>query len=61
MHVAHQTGMGVGVVLLFILVGGAIFIGYHFYTHSAKPFSFHYFKVRRVWFRCHFLLLSTWP
>lgn len=45
---AHQTGVGAGVVLLFVLVGGAIFIGYHFYAHSAKPFSFHYFKVRHV-------------
>lgn len=50
MHVAHQmgVGIGVGVVLLFVLVGGAIFIGHHFYTHSVKPFSFHYFKVRHV-------------
>lgn len=46
MRVAHKTGMGVGVVLLIALVAGVIFVGYHFYTHSTKPFNFHYFKVR---------------
>lgn len=46
MHVAHKAGMGVGVVLLIVLVGGAIFVGYNFYNHSSKPFQFHYFKVR---------------
>ncbi|XP_068611107.1 stabilin-2 [Brachionichthys hirsutus] len=44
MHVAHKAGMGVGVVLLIVLAGGAVFVGYHFYTHKAKPFQFHYFK-----------------
>ncbi|XP_028254125.1 stabilin-2 isoform X2 [Parambassis ranga] len=44
MHVAHNAGMGVGVVLLIVLVAAAIFVGYHFYTHSTKPFQFYYFK-----------------
>ncbi|KAM9334912.1 stabilin-2 [Symphorus nematophorus] len=44
MHVAHKAGMGVGVVLLVILLGGVIFVGYNFYTHKTKPFQFHYFK-----------------
>lgn len=44
MHVAHKAGMGIGVVLLVVLVGGVIFVGYHFYTHKTKPFQFHYFK-----------------
>ncbi|GAA6235731.1 stabilin-2-like [Lates japonicus] len=44
MHVAHKAGMGVGVVLLIVLVGGVVFVGYHFYTHTSKPFHFHYFK-----------------
>lgn len=48
MHAVHKAGMGVGVVLIVALVGGAIFVGYHFYTHSSKPFQFHYFKVRRL-------------
>lgn len=46
MHVTHKAGMGVGVVLLIAVVGGVVFVGYHFYTHSTKPFNFHYFKVR---------------
>lgn len=45
MHVAHQTSLGVGVVLLLVLLGGAIYVGYHFHYRSAKPFRFHYFKV----------------
>lgn len=45
MHMAHQAGMGVGVVLLVIVVVSAVFVGYHFYTRSVKPFHFHYFKV----------------
>ncbi|TKS90348.1 EGF-like and X-link domain-containing adhesion molecule 2 Fasciclin [Collichthys lucidus] len=44
MHVAHKAGMGVGVVLLIVVVLGAIFVGYHFYSHQTKPFQFHYFK-----------------
>ncbi|KAM4711664.1 stabilin-2 [Anableps anableps] len=44
MHAAHQAGMGVGVVLLVLLVVAAIFVGYRFYSHSSKPFQFHYFK-----------------
>ncbi|XP_039999160.1 stabilin-2 isoform X2 [Xiphias gladius] len=44
MHAAHKAGMGVGVVLLIVLVAGVIFVGYHFYTHTTKPFQFHYFK-----------------
>ncbi|TKS90353.1 EGF-like and X-link domain-containing adhesion molecule 2 Fasciclin [Collichthys lucidus] len=44
MHVAHKAGMGVGVVLLIVVVLGAIFVGYHFYSHKTKPFQFHYFK-----------------
>ncbi|XP_037615817.1 stabilin-2 [Sebastes umbrosus] len=44
MHVAHKAGMGVGLVLLIVLVGGVLFVGYHFYTHKTKPFQFHYFK-----------------
>lgn len=48
MHVAHKAGMGVGLVLLIVLVGGVLFVGYHFYTHKTKPFQFHYFKVRLV-------------
>ncbi|XP_075900072.1 stabilin-2 isoform X3 [Nelusetta ayraudi] len=44
MHVAHQTGMGVGVVLLLVLLGGAIYVGYRFHSRNAKPFHFHYFK-----------------
>uniref|UniRef100_A0A3P8ZT82 Stabilin 2 n=1 Tax=Esox lucius TaxID=8010 RepID=A0A3P8ZT82_ESOLU len=39
------AGMGIGVVLLIILMAGAGFVGYHFYTHNTKPFQFHYFKV----------------
>lgn len=45
MHVAHQTSLGVGVVLFLVLLGGAIYVGYHFHYRSAKPFKFHYFKV----------------
>lgn len=45
MHMGHQTGVGVGVVLLLVLVGGVIWVGYRFHAHSAKPFRFHYFKV----------------
>uniref|UniRef100_A0A3P9CQP6 Stabilin 2 n=1 Tax=Maylandia zebra TaxID=106582 RepID=A0A3P9CQP6_9CICH len=44
MHVAHKAGMGIGVVLLIALVGGAIFVGYRFYHNNTKPFQFHYFK-----------------
>ncbi|XP_026003013.1 stabilin-2 [Astatotilapia calliptera] len=44
MHVAHKAGMGIGVVLLIALVGGAIFVGYRFYRNNTKPFQFHYFK-----------------
>ncbi|XP_059181662.1 stabilin-2 [Centropristis striata] len=44
MAAAHRAGMGVGVVLLVALLGGVVFVGYHFYTHSTKPFRFHYFK-----------------
>ncbi|XP_033470098.2 stabilin-2 isoform X1 [Epinephelus lanceolatus] len=44
MHVAHKAGLGVGVVLLIVVVAAVIFVGYHFYTHSTKPFQFHYFK-----------------
>uniref|UniRef100_M4A4Z0 Stabilin 2 n=1 Tax=Xiphophorus maculatus TaxID=8083 RepID=M4A4Z0_XIPMA len=43
-NLAHQAGMGVGVVLLILLVVGAIFVGCRFYHHSSKPFQFHYFK-----------------
>lgn len=46
MHVANKAGMGIGVVLLIALVGGAIFVGYRFYRNTTKPFQFHYFKVR---------------
>ncbi|MED6292580.1 hypothetical protein CHARACLAT_001866, partial [Characodon lateralis] len=42
MHVAHQAGMGV--VLLILLVAGAVLVGYRFYSHNSKPFQFHYFK-----------------
>ncbi|CAN9508355.1 unnamed protein product [Ophioblennius macclurei] len=41
---AHKAGMGVGVVLLVAIVAGVLFVGYHFYSHTAKPFRFHYFK-----------------
>ncbi|KAM6895722.1 stabilin-2 [Xenentodon cancila] len=44
LHVAHQAGMGVGVLLLIILVAGAVFVGYHFYSRKSKPFQFRYFK-----------------
>uniref|UniRef100_A0A3B4ESD6 Stabilin 2 n=1 Tax=Pundamilia nyererei TaxID=303518 RepID=A0A3B4ESD6_9CICH len=44
MHVAHKAGMGIGVVLLIALLGGAIFVGYRFYRNNTKPFQFHYFK-----------------
>ncbi|XP_029351188.1 stabilin-2 isoform X1 [Echeneis naucrates] len=44
MHVAHKAGMGIGVVLLIAMVTGAVFVGYHFYTHTNRPFQFHYFK-----------------
>ncbi|XP_027140103.1 stabilin-2 [Larimichthys crocea] len=36
MHVAHKAGMGVGVVLLIVVVVGAIFVGYHFYSHKTN-------------------------
>lgn len=42
--VAHQAGMGIGVILLLILIAAVIFVGYHFYTHKTKPFQFHYFR-----------------
>lgn len=45
MRVAHRAGVGVGVVLLLALVGGALFVGHRFYAHTSKPFRFHYFKV----------------
>lgn len=44
MPVAHKAGVGVGVVLLVVVVAGVLFVGYNFYSHSAKPFRFHYFK-----------------
>lgn len=50
MHVAHRTGLGLGVVLLLVLLGGAIYVGYHFHSRNAKPFHFHYFKVTRTRF-----------
>eukprot|EP00066_Takifugu_rubripes_P026344 XP_011615610.1 PREDICTED: stabilin-2 [Takifugu rubripes] len=43
-HVAHRAGIGVGVVLLITVVVGVIFVGYRFYSQTAKPFHFHYFK-----------------
>lgn len=46
MKEAHQVGMGVGVVLLIVLVGGVMLVGYRFYSRNSKPFQFHYFKVR---------------
>lgn len=45
MHVAHQTGLGVGVILLLVLLGGVIYVAYRFHYRSAKPFHFQYFKV----------------
>uniref|UniRef100_A0A673XNN0 Stabilin 2 n=1 Tax=Salmo trutta TaxID=8032 RepID=A0A673XNN0_SALTR len=45
LHAGHKAGMGIGVVLLVMLMAGAGFVGYHFYTHKTKPFQFHYFKV----------------
>lgn len=45
MRAAHGAGVGVGVVLLLALVVGAVVVGYRFYSHTAKPFRFHYFKV----------------
>uniref|UniRef100_A0A673XJC1 Stabilin 2 n=1 Tax=Salmo trutta TaxID=8032 RepID=A0A673XJC1_SALTR len=44
LHAGHKAGMGIGVVLLVMLMAGAGFVGYHFYTHKTKPFQFHYFK-----------------
>ncbi|XP_041744945.1 stabilin-2 isoform X2 [Coregonus clupeaformis] len=44
LHTGHKAGMGIGVVLLIMLMAGAGFVGYHFYTHKTKPFQFHYFK-----------------
>ncbi|XP_056132482.1 stabilin-2 isoform X2 [Lampris incognitus] len=44
LHAGHKAGMGIGVVVLVMLVAGVIFVGYHFYSHQAKPFQFHYFK-----------------
>lgn len=46
MYVAHRAGVGVGVVLLIAATVGVVFVGYRFYSHTAKPFHFHYFKVR---------------
>lgn len=42
---AHRAGIGVGVLLLVAVATGALFVGYRFYSHTAKPFRFHYFKV----------------
>lgn len=57
MRVAHRAGVGVGVVLLVALVVAAVFVGYRFYSHTAKPFRFHYFKVSFLLFShvLHFL------
>uniref|UniRef100_A0A3Q3FFP8 Stabilin 2 n=1 Tax=Labrus bergylta TaxID=56723 RepID=A0A3Q3FFP8_9LABR len=44
MKVAHRAGLGVGVVVLVILLGAVVFVGYKFYAHKTKPFRFHYFK-----------------
>ncbi|XP_068162494.1 stabilin-2 [Antennarius striatus] len=44
MHAAHKAGLGVGILLLIGLAVGGALVGYHFYTRSAKPFQFHYFK-----------------
>lgn len=44
--VAHRAGIGVGVVLLVAVAAAALFVGYRFYSHTVKPFRFHYFKVR---------------
>ncbi|XP_078127855.1 stabilin-2 [Sander vitreus] len=41
---AHRAGMGVGVVLLIVVVSAVVFVGFHFYRHSSKPFHFQYFK-----------------
>uniref|UniRef100_A0A672KQA3 Stabilin-2-like n=1 Tax=Sinocyclocheilus grahami TaxID=75366 RepID=A0A672KQA3_SINGR len=43
-HAAHKAGMGIGILGLIILIVAAGFVGYNFYTHTTKPFQFHYFK-----------------
>ncbi|KAG9339929.1 hypothetical protein JZ751_022242 [Albula glossodonta] len=43
-HVAHKAGMGMGILVVVLLLGVAAFGGYHFYSHRAKPFQFHYFR-----------------
>ena len=48
MHVAQKAGIGGGVLVLVLVMGGVIFIGYHFYKNNPKPFRFHYFKVCRI-------------
>uniref|UniRef100_A0A3B3T829 Stabilin 2 n=1 Tax=Paramormyrops kingsleyae TaxID=1676925 RepID=A0A3B3T829_9TELE len=46
LHVGHQAGIGVGVLVMVLLTALLGFIGYRFYTQQVKPFQFHYFKVR---------------
>ena len=50
--------MGVGVVLLVAVVGGALLVGVRFYSRAAKPFRFHYFKVSFP-FPAHFLPVGS--
>lgn len=61
MRVAHRAGIGVGVVLLVALVVAAVSVGYRFYSHTAKPFRFHYFKVSFLLFShvLHFLPVAS--
>ncbi|XP_023668414.2 stabilin-2 isoform X1 [Paramormyrops kingsleyae] len=44
LHVGHQAGIGVGVLVMVLLTALLGFIGYRFYTQQVKPFQFHYFK-----------------
>ncbi|KAL2088083.1 hypothetical protein ACEWY4_016911 [Coilia grayii] len=44
LHVGQQAGLGIGLVVLLLLITTVVFVGYHFYTHKAKPFQFHYFR-----------------
>ncbi|MBN3320010.1 STAB2 protein, partial [Atractosteus spatula] len=44
LQAGHKAGIAMGLLLLVLLIAGAVFVGYHFYSHRARPFQFHYFK-----------------
>ncbi|XP_066561323.1 stabilin-2 isoform X2 [Amia ocellicauda] len=44
LHAGHKAGIGVGLLILVVLLAGAGFASYRYYSQRTKPFQFHYFK-----------------